>query len=604
MKMRRTLIILSVVAALSLPTFGAEDVIDADLRVVLDAADPAERIPVIAHFADRVPAGLFRHGERASRRRAMIEAFKDKAERTQAPHRRTLERWGVEDSVQLWLINAIAFEAPAAKVRAAGHWQGVERISHDRPIPGPGARVDATEARRSPQAQVAILATPEWNIDATGAPSLWSLGYDGTGVVVATLDSGVSPGHQDLDPRYRGGSNSWFDPYAEHATPTDLTGHGTNTMGVIVGGSAGGTAVGMAPGAQWIAAKIFDDSDVSTPSAIHQAFAWVLDPDSDSGTDDGADVVNNSWGLLDRLNECVTDFQTDFQALKAAGVAVVVSSGNSGPLGSTSMSPANYPEATGVGAIDDLYGIAAFSGRGPSACGLGLYPELVAPGVDIWTTDRTFGGVFPDLYIAAAGTSVAAPHVAGAFALLRQAFPQATVEQLETALHDSAYDLGAAGPDNNYGHGLIDLSAAYTLLASSGCSDADGDGLMAEGGDCGPQDCDDGNNQIWATPGEATSLAFDNNHWSLSWFAPAQPGATAAALRHDVLRSDAPFDFTTTATCVESDDGADTMATDTATPSARQIFYYLIRSENACPTGVGSLGRDSMGAERTGQQCP
>ena len=94
-----------------------------------------------------------------------------------------------------------------------------------------------------------VTAPAEPNIAHVGAPALWDLGIDGTGVVVATLDSGVDLGNPDLAERYRGGANSWFDPYGQHGTPTDLTGHGTAVMGVAIGGSSGGTTIGVAPGA-------------------------------------------------------------------------------------------------------------------------------------------------------------------------------------------------------------------------------------------------------------------------------------------------------------------------------------------------------------------
>src|SRR5207342_90898 len=101
------------------------------------------------------------------------------------------------------------------------------------------------------------------------------------------------------------------------------------------------------------------------------------------------------------------------------------------------------------------------SSRGPSACGGGLFPDLVAPDTSIRTTDL-YG-----LYTSETGTSLAAPHVAGVLALLLSAFPGLSADRQEAALESSAVDLGSAGPDNTFGHGRLDALAAYNWLSTS-----------------------------------------------------------------------------------------------------------------------------------------
>jgi len=167
------------------------------------------------------------------------------------------------------------------------------------------------------------------DIGVSGPNGLWDMGFRGQGVVVASMDSGVDVNHPDLINRWRGGNNSWFDPN-------------------------GDTPIGAAPEAKWIAVKIFNDAGDAPLSGIHQGFQWLLDPDGNSLTDDAPDVVNNSWGLLDQVNECVEEFSPDLQALKAAGIAVVFAAGNMGPDPSTSLSPANNPEGFAVGAVDEF----------------------------------------------------------------------------------------------------------------------------------------------------------------------------------------------------------------------------------------------------------
>ncbi len=308
-------------------------------------------------------------------------------------------------------------------------------------------------------------AAPEWNLTTVQAPDLWALGHTGTGAVVASLDTGVDVNHPDLAAKYRGGANSWFDPHGEHLTPYDMNGHGTQATGIMVGGAAGGTAIGVAPDARWMAVKLFNDAGFATYSDIHLAFQWLLDPDGDPATADAPDVVNASWGLGSATGQCITEFNLDVEQLKAAGIAVVFAAGNDGPAPMTDVSPANNPASYAAGAVDNTLTIAGFSSRGQSACDGTIYPELVAPGVNVNTSDLSFGGMA--LYATVSGTSYAAPHTAGVMALLAGAFPTNTVADIEGALTLGALDLGVAGPDNSYGNGLTQAKAAYDRLAAA-----------------------------------------------------------------------------------------------------------------------------------------
>ncbi len=436
------------------------------LRAVLQSAPPAELISVIVTLDKpaTVVALAQRHGKK--HRTALVRELKERARTAGAPVKSFLRGQGIAEFKDLWLINGMAFAAGAEVVEALQLLPGVEAVVlnetvHLAPVP------------------LQSHPTPGWNIPRVKAPDLWALGHDGTDVVVAVLDSGVDLGHPELAARWRGtldpASVSWFDPFSPSTTPIDTldpsfgVGHGTAVTGVIVAGEAAanslipGVATGVAPGAQWIAARIFDNLGNSTDAVIISALQWALDPDGDSATDDAADIVNNSWGL-DALNQCVPVYRPAIQALKSAGIAVVAAGGNSGPGAATSESPANYPETFAVGASDDLDVVSNFSARGPSACDGAIYPDVVAPGEFITTTDIT-QLPFPPQYSTVSGTSFSAPHIAGVMALLMDAFPAATVAEIEEAIRLSATDLGAAGPDNVYGHGLVDALAAFDFLS-------------------------------------------------------------------------------------------------------------------------------------------
>ena len=430
-----------------------------DLENWVRAADPQEEVSVILTLAGKPDLTGIQGMDRPSKRARIIRSLRNAA----APHYATVEpllvRRGAGKIRKLWLVNGISFRGKPDLIRELALDPRVERIVYDLEIP-------------APVTLPGILAIPEWNLSAVQAPYFWGLGFTGAGITVANMDTGVDPTHPDIGPKWRGGSNSWYDPSAEHSSPYDGSGHGTGTMGIMVGGNAGGTDIGVAPGAQWIAVKLFNDAGITAVSAILSGFQWLLDPDGNPDTDDAPDVVNNSWGF-EVPGSCLSASPYNLVReaivnLKSAGIAVVFSAGNSGPLGSSDLSPANYPESYAVGAVDQNLNIAGTSSRGPSACDGSIFPEVSAPGVNVRTADLTFGGTFPNSYRSVSGTSFAAPHVAGAMALLMQAFPGASISLLELVLKQSAQDRGSFGADNSYGSGVIDLRAAYPLLLNPG----------------------------------------------------------------------------------------------------------------------------------------
>jgi VCBS repeat-containing protein len=446
-----TLASIALCAAVFSANVNAAVKLPADLQAKIQAAAPGTKISVIVSLADKVNHNNYKVQGRHQRDGKLVNALKAKAALTQPAFVAFLQKFGITVT-PLWINNSLAVTAPVEIISQLALLPGIQSIVADEVVLASSMMGSTT----------ATAAAPEWNIAAVNAPSLWNLGYIGSGIVVANMDTGVDPAHPDLAGKWRGGTNSWYDPSGQHTTPSDASGHGTQTMGLLVGGSANGTAIGMAPGATWIAAKLYDDAGQTTYSKIHQSFQWLLDPDSNPATNDMPDVVNASWGLAGTAGQCITEFSADIDALKAAGIMVVFAGGNDGPNANTSISPANNAGGFSAGAVDSTNAIMLSGSRGASACDASIFPKLVAPGVNVNTTDLSFGGL--PLYVSATGTSFAAPHVSGAMALLAQAFPTASVAQLETALTQTATDLGATGPDNNFGNGLLNTLAAYNSL--------------------------------------------------------------------------------------------------------------------------------------------
>jgi subtilisin family serine protease len=314
-----------------------------------------------------------------------------------------------------------------------------------------------------------------WNISLIGADRVWEeFDVRGEGIVVGQSDSGVDGNHPALAKQYRGyiGSDdyNWFDPWDGTTSPNDEGGHGTHTMGTVLG--SGG--IGVAPGAQWIGCVNLD-RNLGNPALYLDCMQFMLapfpiggDPFTDGDPAQAAHVMNNSWGCpeIEGCDPNALLYASD--NLRHAGIFVVVSTGNDGPNCETVAVPlALYDSVFSVGAIDQLGNLADFSSRGPvTADGSNrIKPDIVTPGVDILSA-MPLG-----TYASNSGTSMAGPHAAGAVALIWSAQPaligeiEATERLImETARPYTGYtSLGCFTgdlPNNAYGYGVLDVYAA------------------------------------------------------------------------------------------------------------------------------------------------
>jgi subtilisin family serine protease len=423
----------------------------------LQKLTPGEKLAVIVELKEQVRLDrvLSRMPDRTRRLKArtVVYALRDVADQHQRPLReflkKQMETGAAERVISFWIFNGIAVTATKPLILSLADRPDVLEVRLDSIIPLPSPiPAEANEPS----------GTAEWNIERIRAPEVWALNpdYNGAGAVIGSFDTGVDLTHPDLYSRYRGNHQiSWFDPYVEHAVPYDFHGHGTHTTGTAVGGNAGGSSIGVAPGASWIAAKAWNDDGIGLTSAFHQIFEWFLAPGGDP--DNAPDVVCNSWSFTQ--SGCETEFQPDVQAWRAAGIFPAFASGNSGPWYGSVRSPGAYPISFTVGATDFFDEIAPFSSRGPSPCDSSIKPDISAPGVGILSA-------YPLGYATLSGTSMATPHITGAVAVLRSINPALTVDHLESALISGAKDLANPGPDNDSGAGRLDLflSAQVALL--------------------------------------------------------------------------------------------------------------------------------------------
>jgi len=374
---------------------------------------------------------------------------------------------GEIDSVEsFYIVNAIAVTGTKEVMEKLAAYPEVAKIvpNETRKLITPIQNKLKTEKSSS---------TIGWGVERVGAPQVWNMGIDGSGIVVANIDTGVQWDHPALKEKYRGynpsnpnevdHSLSWFDAINGSETPYDDNKHGTHTMGTIVGSEPDGSnLIGVAPGAKWIAVKAFDKQGASSDVDLLEAGEWILAPKDAEGNPHpelAPDIVNNSWGGGPGLNEW---YRPMVQSWRAANIFPVFAAGNSGYGGEGTISaPANYPESFAVGATDIENALAPFSSRGP-----GPYeetkPNVSAPGANIRSAVPT--GDYEDGW---SGTSMATPHISGVIALVKQANASLTIEQIEKLLMDTAIPLSDTEypntPNYGFGHGFVN---AYNAIKS------------------------------------------------------------------------------------------------------------------------------------------
>lgn len=398
-----------------------------------------------------------------------------------------LDRNSTTEVTRLWIVPAFAATLTPDQVTIVASMSGVKRIV-------PNVRVESLTPVEERPSRITSASSASTQLRMLNIPAVWKKGITGHGRLVCSFDTGVDETHPALDSKWRGHESSlsaaWMSTVSPDSIPYDKSGHGTHTMGIMVG-SSGSDSVGVAPGAQWITAGVIDQgkSLSATISDILLAFQWALNPDGDaSTTNDVPDVILNSWGVPASLfGPCDATFFQAIDNVEAAGIVAIFAAGNEGPNPQTIRNPASRASSPinsfCVGAVDDAKIVASFSSRGPAVCNSeNIKPEVVAPGVSIRSCAKGGG------YVLMTGTSMAAPYIAGMVALARQYNPDATVEEIKWAIIQSAEDLGTAGEDNNYGFGLPDANKMLDFLSSPESTNfvlsgtvVDGDGVAFPG---------------------------------------------------------------------------------------------------------------------------
>jgi serine protease len=277
----------------------------------------------------------------------------------------------------------------------------------------------------------------QWALDATSFQASWPTS-DGSGTVVAVVDSGVQADHEDLAGSVLVGWDAIAD--APGGT-TDPYGHGTHVAGIIAAAVGNGKGIaGAAPGTRILPVRVLDATDVGTTSDVLEGIIWAADH--------GADVINLSLGGHDGNST----YRSAIRYALHKGAVVVASAGNEGEQSNAPSYPAASGNAIAVAATTASGRRAPFSNFGP-------YVDIAAPGEDIYST-------VPSGYARWSGTSMAAPYVSAAAALIAARHPELSPHQIGDLLKRSAHDLGHPGRDDDYGTGLVDPARALTLAAS------------------------------------------------------------------------------------------------------------------------------------------
>ena len=420
------------------------------------------------------------------------------------------------------ILHAWVADMPNAAIAALGDQPVVVRVSLDRPIAGATERTGATIGATAVRAE---------------------LGLDGTGIGVAVIDSGVSGSHDDLADTGAGPRVAAFvDLVNGRAAPYDDYGHGSHVAGIIAGSGydSGGARTGIAPGARLVVLKALDASGGGHISDVIAALDWVVAHKDDFNIR----IVNLSIGAGVYESYDADPLTLAAQRAVAAGIVVVGAAGNAGKdqLNRSAYggitAPGNAPWVLTVGASSHMGTVdraddtmAAFSSRGPTAFDYRAKPDLVAPGVGIESLSDPSSAFYtsraPYLlpgtvatsylpYLSLSGTSMAAPVVAGTVALMLQANPALTPNEVKAILQYTS-EVYAGYDPLTQGAGFLNAKGAVELANY----------LASPSNVAYPTSTGWSGRLIWGNQiVHGGRLTGDANAWatSLTWGAPAAAG--------------------------------------------------------------------------------
>lgn len=431
--------------------------------------------------------------DREARVQYVYDTLVETAERTQAPLREELDRLGVPYR-PYYIVNMIRVDSHRWLLSWFRNRPGVAQV-----ILNPNVR-EYPNRVPLPYGEDGAPSGVQQNLAAINADDVWDLGVIGEGIVVAGQDTGYDWTHPALKSHYRGWDGkqashnfNWLDAWDDTAIPFDDDSHGTHTMGTVLGDDGGHNHIGVAPGAKWIGCRNMRRG-VGNPGSYAECMEFFLapyphggDPFADGDVRQAPHVINNSWGCPYWEGCFAHTLEPAVEALRAAGIMMVVSAGNEGPACNTvDHPPANYAAAFSIAATDNSGYVTSFSSRGPT--GVLTKPDVSAPGD--WVRSSVPGGG----YGYAGGTSMAGPHVAGVVALLWSADPTliGDIDATERLICETAVPKPVEGvcsakepegqfsslfsnpvcacggvsgvPNNVYGCGFIDAGAAVEAV--------------------------------------------------------------------------------------------------------------------------------------------
>jgi len=480
-----TLIVATLI--LALPVFGWSGVLSESLKAQLSVGSSHDMVSVWIKLhpvenADALKtAALTGAQDRAERYHLVADRLRSNHAPAQAALLEKLETMKSDGRArnirEHWLVNIVEVEVTASELATLAARTDVEII-----VTVPEVELIAPERTDSPPLAQGTAVLGD-NLTLIRADEAWAAGWTGEGRLVCSFDTGIDGDHPALTDSWKGNDGdhaaAWFfgregDTSVPHVVYDcnwpGCTGHGTLTMGLILGhDDATGDTVGVAPGARWISSAAIDNRAAS----LIDAFEWAADPDGDpNSVDDVPDVINHSWGVPGI--DCDEIFFDLIDATEALGIVNIFAAGNEGSIIGGPWQTIANPAVRALDSLDCFavgnvmivdpvtVEIAETSSRGPSDCNGAIKPNVSAPGAFVrscWPNDG--------YTVSYSGTSLAAPHVSGLVALLRQKNPNATVDEIKLAILNSAQDFGYSLPDNTYGWGVIDCMAALNALPAA-----------------------------------------------------------------------------------------------------------------------------------------